>query len=224
MRSEIHENMQRYGAISLSDEELLAVLLSNDKKLPALLNKDYIAADDEKSGVEDIATLPFDELKYRGGLTDLETARIIAGIELGIRIATAHKKNLRRIVAPSYAADFFMLQMQYLQHEEMVVALLNARNEVIGSRVVSRGTLTCASVDPREVYSYAITNHAASIIIAHNHPSGNPLPSAEDIALTKVMEATGKIIRIPMVDHIIIGHGAYYSFQEDCQLDNDDEE
>lgn len=93
MRSEIHENMQRYGAISLSDEELLAVLLSNDKKLPALLNKDYIAADDEKSGVEDIATLPFDELKYRGGLTDLETARIIAGIELGIRIATAHKKT-----------------------------------------------------------------------------------------------------------------------------------
>ena len=223
MRSEIHENMQRYGAISLSDEELLAVLLSNDKKLPALLNKDYIAADDEKSGVEDIATLPFDELKYRGGLTDLETARIIAGIELCIRIATAHKKNLRRIAAPSYAAEFFAPKMQFLKHEEMVVALLNARNEVIGSRVISRGTLTCSSVDPREVYSYAITNHAASIIIAHNHPSGDPMPSAEDIALTKVMEATGKIIRIPVVDHIIIGHGAYYSFQEDCRLDNDDE-
>lgn len=224
MRSEIHENMQKYGVISLSDEELLAVLLNNDKKLPALLQQDYITADNAQSRVEDIAMLPFDELKYKGNLTDLEAARIIAGIELGIRIATAHKKNLRRIAAPSYAADFFMPQMQYLQHEEMVVALLNARNEVIGSRVVSRGTLTCASVDPREVYSYAITNHAASIIIAHNHPSGDPLPSAEDIALTKVMEATGKIIRIPMVDHVIIGHGAYYSFQEDCRLDNDDEE
>lgn len=223
MRSEIHENMQRYGAISLSDEELLAVLLNNDKKLPALLESDYIATDEAQSKVMDIATLPFDELKFKANLTDLEAARIIAGIELGIRIATAHKKNLRRIVAPSYAAEFFMPKLQYLQHEEMVVALLNARNEVIGSRVVSRGTLTCSSVDPREVYAYAITNHAASIIIAHNHPSGDPQPSVEDIALTKIMEATGKIIRIPVVDHIIIGHGAYYSFQEDGRLDNDDE-
>lgn len=224
MRSEIHENIQKYGVISLTDEELLAVLLNNDKKLPALLQQDYITADDAQSRVEDIAMLPFDELKYKGNLTDLEAARIIAGIELGIRIATAHKKRLHRIVAPSYAAEFFMPKLQYLKHEEMVVALLNARNEVIGSRVISRGTLICSSVDPREVYSYAITNHAASIIIAHNHPSGDPMPSADDIALTKIMEATGKIIRIPMVDHIIIGHGAYYSFQEDCQLDNDDEE
>ena len=220
MRSEIHENMQKYGVISLTDEELLAVLLNNDKKLPALLEQDYIATDEEQSKVMDIATLPFDELKYKANLTDLEAARIIAGIELGIRIATAHKKNLRRIVAPSYAAEFFMPKLQYLQHEEMVVALLNARDEVIGSRVVSRGTLTCSSVDPREVYACAITNHAASIIIAHNHPSGDPQPSSEDIALTKIMEATGKIIRIPMVDHIIIGHGAYYSFQEDCRLED----
>ena len=220
MRSEIHENMQKYGVISLTDEVLLAVLLNNDKKLPALLEQDYIATDEAQSKVMDIATLPFDELKFKGNLTDLEAARIIAGIELGIRIATAHKKNLRRIVAPSYAAEFFMPKLQYLQHEEMVVALLNARNEVIGSRVVSRGTLTCSSVDPREVYAYAITNHAASIIIAHNHPSGDPQPSSEDIALTKIMEATGKIIRIPMVDHIIIGHGAYYSFQEDCRLED----
>lgn len=223
MRSEIHENMQRYGAISLTDEELLAVLLNNDKKLPALLQQDYITAADAQSRVEDIAMLPFDELKYRGNLTDLEAARIIAGIELGIRIATASKKNLRSIAAPSYAAEFFAPKMQFLKHEEMVVALLNARNEVIGSRVISRGTLTCSCVDPREVYAYAITNHAASIIIAHNHPSGDPMPSAEDIALTKVMEATGEIIRIPMVDHIIIGHGAYYSFQEDGRL-NDEEE
>lgn len=223
MRSEIHENIQKYGVISLTDEELLAVLLNNDKKLPALLQQDYITADDAQSRVEDIAMLPFDELKYKGNLTDLEAARIIAGIELGIRIATAHKKRLHRIVAPSYAAEFFMPKLQYLKHEEMVVALLNARNEVIGSRVISRGTLICSSVDPREVYSYAITNHAASIIIAHNHPSGDPMPSADDIALTKIMEATGKIIRIPMVDHIIIGHGAYYSFQEDCRL-NDEEE
>lgn len=219
MRSEIHENMQKYGVISLSDEELLAVLLNNDKKLPALLQQDYITADNAQSRVEDIAMLPFDELKYKGNLTDLEAARIIAGIELGIRIATSQKKRLHRIAAPSYAAEFFAPQMQYLQHEEMVVALLNARNEVIGSRVISRGTLTCSSVDPREVYAYAITNHAASIIIAHNHPSGDPMPSAEDIALTKIMEATGKIIRIPMVDHIIIGHGAYYSFQEDGRLE-----
>lgn len=223
MRSEIHENMQRYGVISLSDEELLAVLLNNDKKLPALLESDYIATDEAQSKVMNIATLPFDELKYKANLTDIEAARIIAGIELGIRIATSRKERRYRIVAPSYAAEFFMPKMQFLQHEEMAVALLNARNEVIGSRVVSRGTLTCSSVDPREVYSYAITNHAASIIIAHNHPSGDPMPSAEDVALTKVMEATGKIIRIPMVDHIIIGHGAYFSFQEDGRLDNDDE-
>ena len=128
MRSEIHENIQKYGVISLSDEELLAVLLNNDKKLPALLQQYYIATDDAQSKVMNIATLPFDELKFKGNLTDLEAARIIAGIELGIRIATSHKKRLHRIAAPSYAAEFFMPKLQYLQHEEMVVALLNARN------------------------------------------------------------------------------------------------
>ena len=77
MRSEIHENIQKYGVISLSDEELLAVLLNNDKKLPALLEKDYISTDEEQSKVMDIATLPFDELKFKANLTDLEDRKSV---------------------------------------------------------------------------------------------------------------------------------------------------
>ena len=221
MQNQIHEAMERYGASNLSNKQLLTVLLNGNKKLPALFEEDYLSGNTDELDILEIASLTFDELKYRGKLTDSETARIVAGIEIGIRVATANERKQRiKINSPEDAANVFRKRMQFLNHEEMVVMLLNAKHEIIGSRLISRGALTSSTVDSREVFSYAISKHACYVIVAHNHPSGCPHPSKEDEFFTAILEAAGKILGIQLLDSIIIGRGEYYSFQEDGRLDS----
>ena len=216
--------MERYGASNLSNKQLLTVLLNCNKKLPALFEEDYLSGNTDELDILEIASLTFDELKYRGKLTDSETARIVAGIEIGIRVATANERKQRvKVIDPSDAAKLFQKRMQFLNHEEMVVMLLNAKHEIIGSRLISRGALTSSTVDSREIFSYAISKHACYVIVAHNHPSGCPHPSKEDEFFTAILEATGKILGIQLLDSIIIGRGEYFSFQEDGKLDSNND-
>ena len=197
MKNQICEAMERYGANNLTNKQLLTVLLNGNKKLPALFEEDYLSGNTDELDILEIASLTFDELKYRGKLTDSETARIVAGIEIGIRVATANERKQRiKINSPEDAANVFRKRMQFLNHEEMVVMLLNAKHEIIGSRLISRGALTSSTVDPREVFSYAISKHACYVIVAHNHPSGCPHPSKEDEFFTAILEAAGKILGI----------------------------
>ena len=224
MQNKIHEAMERYGASNLSNKQLLTVLLKGNKKLPALFEEDYLSGNTDELDILEIASLTFDELKYRGKLTDSETARIVAGIEIGIRVATANERKQRvKVIDPSDAAKLFQKRMQFLNHEEMVVMLLNAKHEIIGSRLISRGALTSSTVDSREIFSYAISKHACYVIVAHNHPSGCPHPSKEDEFFTAILEAAGKILGIQLLDSIIIGRGEYFSFQEDGKLDSNND-
>ena len=221
MNNQICEAIERYGASNLSNKQLLTVLLNGNKKLPALFEEDYLSGNTDELDILEIASLTFDELKYRGKLTDSETARIVAGIEIGIRVATANERKQRiKINSPEDAANVFRKRMQFLNHEEMVVMLLNAKHEIIGSRLISRGALTSSTVDPREVFSYAISKHACFVIVGHNHPSGHSSPSPEDELFTGILEAAGKILGIQLLDSIIIGRGEYFSFQEDGRLDS----
>ena len=224
MKNQICEAMERYGANNLSNKQLLTVLLNGNKKLPALFEEDYLSANTDELDILEIASLTFDELKYRGKLTDSETARIVAGIEIGIRVATANERKQRiKINSPEDAANVFRKRMQFLNHEEMVVMLLNAKHEIIGSRLISRGALTSSTVDPREVFSYAISKHACFVILGHNHPSGHSSPSKEDELFTDIIQAAGKILGIHLLDSIIIGRGSYYSFQEAGKLDSNND-
>lgn len=221
MQNQIHEAMERYGASNLSNKQLLTVLLNGNKKLPALFEEDYLNGNTDQLDILEIASLTFDELKNRGKLTDSETARIVAGIEIGIRVATANERKQRiKINSPEDAAKLFQKRMQFLNHEEMVVMLLNAKHEVISSRLISRGALTSSTVDPREVFSYAISKHACFVILGHNHPSGHSSPSPEDELFTTIIEAAGKILGIYLLDSIIIGRGEYFSFEEAGRLDS----
>lgn len=221
MQNKIHEAMERYGANNLSNKQLLTVLLNGNKKLPALFEEDYLSGNTDELDILEIASLTFDELKYRGKLTDSQTARIVAGIEIGIRVATANERKQRiKINSPEDAANVFRKRMQFLNHEEMVVMLLNAKHEIIGSRLISRGALTSSTVDPREVFSYAISKHACFVILGHNHPSNHSSPSPEDEVFTTIIEAAGKILGIYLLDSIIIGRGEYFSFEEAGRLDS----
>ena len=224
MQNQIHEAMEKYGANNLTNKQLLTVLLNGNKKLPALFVEDYLNDTTYQLDILEIASLTFDELKSRGNLTDGEAARIIAGIEIGIRVATANERKQRiKINNPEDAANIFKKRMQFLNHEELVVMLLNAKHEIIGSRLISRGALTSATVDPREIYSYAISKHACFVLVAHNHCSGCPKASPEDELFTSILEAAGKILGIYLLDSIIIGRGEYYSFQEAGKLDSNND-
>ena len=96
--------------------------------------------------------------------------------------------------------------------------MLNGKNKVIGTEIISEGTLSNSLVHPREVYAPALLQHAAAIMVAHNHPSGDPAPSDEDKEITKMLERSGKVLNIPLIDHLIIGDGTYYSFLENESL------
>lgn len=140
-------------------------------------------------------------------------------LEIGRRIASARPLDKIHFGCPQDGAAFLMPRLRYATKEQFLVILLNSKNKVIGTELVSEGSLTNSVVHPREVFLPAILQHAASICVAHNHPSGDPMPSIEDRQLTAVLLAAGQTLGIPLLDHLIIGDGAYYSFQEDGALE-----
>ncbi len=159
-----------------------------------------------------------DELKAYG-LDKQKAEAFLCGVELGKRaFAETKAEEKRHCCHPQDLAEFMMPKLRYLNHEEFWVIAADSKNRIIEARAILKGTLTNCYVHPREIFKYAIMKNAASIFVAHNHPSGLATPSADDIKLTKGIVEAGKIIGIPCLDHIIIGDGSYYSFQEDEQM------
>lgn len=221
------EKIKNYGALPLSNTELIEVLLGKNgsKKLQALLQqydlKDVELNNDSTSNVLRIANLDYEQLKYRGNLTDLETSRILASVELGIRIANAGKYEsdyFASATEPYKIVKYLMPRMRYLEHEIFVVIALNSKNSIIGTKIISQGSAKAAVVDVKQVFSYAILSNATAIAVAHNHPSGVPDPSQEDIDLTHLIYSASIVMNIPLVDSLIIGDGCYFSFHETGQL------
>ena len=187
---------------------------------------------DKTTNTESIKNLPLEDrprekLFLRGveelmqikGMGQAKAATVLAALEIGRRIASARPLDKIHFGCPQDGAAFLMPRLRYATKEQFLVILLNSKNKVIGKELVSEGSLTNSVVHPREVFLPAILQHAASICVAHNHPSGDPMPSIEDRQLTAVLLAAGQTLGIPLLDHLIIGDGAYYSFQEDGALE-----
>ena len=143
---------------------------------------------------------------------------LLAAIDIGKRIAYASTSDMEHITSPGDAAQYLMGKMRNLTHECFVVVLLNTKNRVIRVKQIAEGSLTSAVVHPREVFAPAVTAHSGSILVAHNHPSGDPYPSTEDRNLTRALEDAGNVLGIPLIDHVVIGDGRYYSFREHGDL------
>jgi DNA repair protein RadC len=159
-----------------------------------------------------------DELKAYG-LDQQKAEAFLCGVELGKRaFAKAKAEEKRYCCSPQDLAEFMMPKLRYLNHEEFWVIAADSKNRIIDAMPIVKGTLTNCYVHPREVFKFAIMKNAASIFVAHNHPSGETSPSVDDKKLTKCIVESGNIIGIPCLDHIIIGDGVYYSFQEDCKM------
>ena len=207
------------GVEALTDAELLAILLrTGTAQKSALEIAKELTADGglyrRLAGVRDL-----NELMQIKGMGQAKAATVLAALEIGRRIASARPLDKIHFGCPQDGAAFLMPRLRYATKEQFLVILLNSKNKVIGTELVSEGSLTNSVVHPREVFLPAILQHAASICVAHNHPSGDPLPSIEYRQLTAVLLAAGQTLGIPLLDHLIIGDGAYYSFQEDGALE-----
>ena len=212
------EKMAANGAAVLTDAELIAILLRTGTAEKSAID---IASEMTADGglYKRLAGITrLNELTNIKGLGQAKAATVLAALEIGRRIASAKPIEKIHLSCPQDVADFLMPRLRYAAKEQFVVILLNNKNKVIGTEVVSEGSLSSSIVHPREVYAPAILHHAAAIMVAHNHPSGDPKPSTEDEEVTRMLARSGKVLGIPMIDHVIIGDGNYYSFLENEAL------
>lgn len=207
------ERMLRFGTSSLSDSELLAVLLRT-----GTINESAVTLAQrvlkEASGLRNIPDMSVAEMTRIKGIGETKALQIHAGIELGRRLSLSIKGETPVIRSPGDAATLLMEDLRYLQKEHFICLFLNTKNQVIAKETLSMGSLNASLVHPREVFRAAIKRGSASLICAHNHPSGDPEPSREDIALTNRLVEAGNIIGIEVLDHIIIGDGIFVSLKE----------
>ena len=184
--------------------------LSNEELVKEAVGK-YIAM---PNGLRDLLINP-EILESEGkALTPAAYKKVMVIRELSRRLLSEGSREYSIVRGPENAAAYLMPILRYEVKENFVVLLLNTKNQILGHRVVSIGSLSASIVHPREVFKEAIKVNAASIIVAHNHPSGDPTPSREDVAVTKRLVKAGNIMDIQVLDHIIIGDSKYLSMKE----------
>lgn len=211
------EKMLKDGVESLSNVELIAVILRTGSKNKSVMElaDELLKIDNE--GIRFLKSASIEELCEIEGIGISKASLIKAALELGIRVAESEVIRYQ-VKNPWDIYKYYMESMRYLKEEVFKTVLLNTKNEIITDIDVSRGTLNSSLVHPREVFKNAIKKSANKIILIHNHPSGNVEPSKEDINITDRLIECGKIIGIEIIDHIIIGDGIYYSFKESRKM------
>lgn len=207
------ERMCEKGPGALSDSELIALLIgSGTQKITALeLAGELLAA---HGGLRGLAGTNIDRLASSRGIGIAKACMIMAGIELAKRLSLLGKEEKYRIGTPADVSGLLSARMRFLDREHFVAILLDTKNGVISVEEISIGCLDGSLVHPRELFKVAIQKSAAAIIIAHNHPSGDPSPSRDDIKTTERLQQAAKIIGISLLDHIVIGDGCYTSLKE----------
>ncbi|HZW49629.1 MAG TPA: DNA repair protein RadC [Bacillota bacterium] len=209
--SKPRERLEAEGVKRLRDEELLAILLRTGYKgtdvmsLAARLLNTY-------GGLRGLAKLDYRQLRQEKGLGQAKAAELAALLEIALRIAEPDERIVLK--SPEEVAAFLMPLLRHENQEKFLVLSLNSKNQLIQQEVVFIGTLNSTVVHPREVFKSALMHAAAGIIVAHNHPSGDPSPSAEDVKVTQSLVDAGKVMGIPLLDHLVIGHGKWVSLRD----------
>lgn len=206
------ERMIREGAEALSNQELLAILLRTGTHRESVLQLASRLLK-EIGSIRRLYDISIDELMQIKGIGQAKAVQIKAGVELGRRVAQKAKEQAV-IRSPQDAAAYLIERLQLESQEKFYCLYLNTKNQVVFEKTVFVGSLNASIVHPREVYKEALKWSAASIIVAHNHPSGDPTPSHEDIQVTRRLKEAGEILGIECLDHLIIGADRYISLKE----------
>jgi DNA repair protein RadC len=207
------ERLRAYGPQSLSNAELLAIILrtgtarDNVLELAGKLLAKY-------GGLGGLLRTDFSELCLEHGLGEAKTAQLKAALELGKRISRQELEEKYQIRSPRDAANLVMVEMTHLDHEQMRILVLDTKNQVVENINRYQGTVNSSVLRVAEIFRPAITRNCPAVIVCHNHPSGDPTPSSEDIAVTEQLVQAGKLLDIELVDHLIIGNHRYISLKE----------
>lgn len=204
-----YERLEEYGAKFLSDAELLAILMKTGRSGASSVEvaNELLCMNEGVSGIQAIMDMSLDELMHCKGIGRVKAITIMAALELGRRATSGgHLWDNTKLTDVTAAIAYFEDKMKDLTHEEIHIAILNTRHNVIRHVVASSGGLSSTGIYPREIFRDAIKANAAAIIVAHNHPSGDPEPSNEDIKATTSFFSAGAFIGIDVVDHIIVGN------------------
>lgn len=209
------EKLCQHGAKALTNAELLAILLRTGTKQDSVMRlAERLLKRYEEIGIAGVAALPMQELSRMKGIGPTKAVTVLAALELGKRLAMQQSRERPVIQRPEDAAALMGPMLRYEPQEHFKLVLLSTKHHVLAMPTVSVGTLNASLVHPREVFRMAVAYPAAAIILVHNHPSGDPTPSQEDIALTKRLAAAGELMDIRVLDHIIIGDNKYVSLKE----------
>ena len=210
------ERFWALGAAALTGQELLAILLGTGTHgRDALALAGEILARGEGS-LRRLATRPAAELAQIPGVGRSKAARLAAAIELGRRVGTEMEPPPERVRGPGDVQRYYGVRLRDLAVEEFHVLALGSQSQILADLLITRGILNSSLVHPREVFRAAIAEAAAGIIVVHNHPSGDPTPSADDRAVTRQLVEAGRLLDVPVYDHVIVGGGGerYVSFAE----------
>ncbi|MFI3284541.1 MAG: DNA repair protein RadC [Erysipelotrichaceae bacterium] len=205
------EKALKYGVSCLSNRELLAILIRNGyhQHSSLAIADDLLILSD---GLSKLDILNYNELTKLKGIKKVKAIELLACFELAKRLSE-HRSELKdSIQSPDDLYSWLIIKLKGLQQEHFYVIFLDTKNHIITYQLIFKGTVNTSIVHPREIFKEAINHCASKIIIVHNHPSGDLTPSQPDIEVTKVIKKIGKIMEIPLVDHIIISDCGYFSF------------
>jgi len=210
------EKMHRQGCASLSDAELLALIIrtgdTSSRKSAIDLGRELISH--FSSNLRELGSADITEITAIKGMGIAKAAGVKAAFTLAARFQARKLEKLDRFTSPRQVFDYFHHEFRDSRKEYFLVLLLDGKNRIIRRVQVSEGSLNQSIVHPREVFSPAVKESAAAMILVHNHPTGDPAPSQEDIAITRRLKEAGEIMGIRVLDHIIVGDGEYLSFVE----------
>lgn len=207
------ERLIRQGAESLSNQELLAILLRTGTKQESVLHlANRVLGFFEQ--IQELKNATMEEMMTVKGIGQAKAVQLLAAVELGKRLSQQKTNEKYTIRSPKDAATYLMPEMASLTQEHFVTLFLNVKNQILHKQTIFIGSLNASIVHPREIFREAVKRSAASIICAHNHPSGNPSPSTEDIDVTKRLMEAGRLMGIELLDHVIIGDHQFISLKE----------
>lgn len=208
------ERLHQLGAGALTTAELLAILLSTGRVGLSAADVATALLAEGGPGLWHLARRSATELTRVVGVGPAKAARVVAALELGRRLMEEGRGDRTHIRSPADVFRYYAPRLADLSAEEFHVLALDSQSGVLRDLLVTRGILNSSLVHPREVFRGAIAEAAAGIIVVHNHPSGDPTPSADDRAVTRQLVEAGRVLDLPVYDHVVIGAGRYVSFAE----------
>lgn len=208
-----YEKCQKFGVSALSDAELLAVIIKTGTKdmRSTDLASHILSLCEDKGGLGCLSRLSIQELTKIKGIGKVKAIQILCAAELSRRIAKSSASSGIDFTSSEAVASFYMEDLRHASQEHLVMLMLDTKNRLIKDIVLTKGTINSTIMHPREIFVEALKNEAVHIILVHNHPSGDPTPSKNDIQMTKDIAKIGKLLGIPLIDHVIIGDNQFES-------------